>query len=743
MGVACPSVMQPPDSASQSTCTASDAGDVRPQKRMRQSEPRRLCEHDVGLLTYVHPDWRPVHAIIKQRYADFLVREIAPDGQVVRITSLDPPGDSGFRSQAPSKDSASWDDLLPYFGEEQLAQLRSLCEHGPVDSRVLADKTERTQIHRLVRALAGDSLVSDTVVVESGAYAGHSTDAAPASVVRVQKQTWGSTSCTSSSSSSSSSAPVQSSSSSHSHSRPRSRANADPDSEAMAAPPYIHFTLQKTNRDSQEALQWLARFLKLDHRGRSSSANMLSVAGTKDKRAVTVQRVALQRGRRTLHDVWHMVNHIGQPVSSAPGDTRRRSVTYATTTRAERGLRIAHLSYADAPLQLGMLNGNEFTITLRDVRWADTTELGSDAAELRAFLATRVQEIQAHGFINYFGMQRFGTGFVSTHRIGIAVLCGDYHEALHLILDAGAMEDGSNRSHGSGHDSHNDKHVPTQPRHDAENDDDDDDGAPPAVLASRQAQAAVRDQRYHDAYRLMPKKCVAERAVLEKMKAPYWSPTDPLGAFQNIPRSLRLMYVHAYQSYVWNRLVSERVRRFGALKPVVGDLVLVNNMAVELDEQSVSRYTMQDVVMPMPGADVHLPPNGWLASMYEDILREDGLTPSSLSSSAQPEYRLKGAYRRMLQMPQHLRHTLLAYNDANATLCATDEEVLLPDHGTQGPGAVDVVDKDQQAPFLALQLTFELPPSSYATVMLRELLRTDTSAHLHKELTKQSIDASS
>ena len=89
---------------------------------MRQSEPRRLCEHDVGLLTYVHPDWRPVHAIIKQRYADFLVREIAPDGQVVRITSLDPPGDSGFRSQAPSKDSASWDDLLPYFGEEQLAQ---------------------------------------------------------------------------------------------------------------------------------------------------------------------------------------------------------------------------------------------------------------------------------------------------------------------------------------------------------------------------------------------------------------------------------------------------------------------------------------------------------------------------------------------------------------------------------------------------------------------------------------------
>jgi tRNA pseudouridine13 synthase len=32
------------------------------------------------------------------------------------------------------------------------------------------------------------------------------------------------------------------------------------------------------------------------------------------------------------------------------------------------------------------------------------------------------------------------------------------------------------------------------------------------------------------------------------------------------------MYVHAYQSYVWNAIVSRRISQFG-LKPIPGDLV--------------------------------------------------------------------------------------------------------------------------------------------------------------------------
>lgn len=37
------------------------------------------------------------------------------------------------------------------------------------------------------------------------------------------------------------------------------------------------------------------------------------------------------------------------------------------------------------------------------------------------------------------------------------------------------------------------------------------------------------------------------------------------------------MYIHAYQSYVWNAIVSERLRMYGSDRPVVGDLVFEND----------------------------------------------------------------------------------------------------------------------------------------------------------------------
>ena len=38
------------------------------------------------------------------------------------------------------------------------------------------------------------------------------------------------------------------------------------------------------------------------------------------------------------------------------------------------------------------------------------------------------------GFINYYGLQRFGSTSIPTHSIGIEILKADYKEAVDLIL---------------------------------------------------------------------------------------------------------------------------------------------------------------------------------------------------------------------------------------------------------------------------------------------------------------------
>lgn len=121
-----------------------------------------------------------------------------------------------------------------------------------------------------------------------------------------------------------------------------------------------------------------------------------------------------------------------------------------------------------------------------------------------------------------------------------------------------------------------------------------------------------------------------------------------------------LLYLHSYQSLIWNKIVSRRIQKFG-LKPIVGDLVFkdteskdkpieVINYGDEVDEEeeetdvviakfpevetiseeNLSKYTVFDVVYPLPGCDVSYPENE-IGQWYIDLLAEDDLTSEKLS----------------------------------------------------------------------------------------------------------------
>jgi tRNA pseudouridine13 synthase len=145
--------------------------------------------------------------------------------------------------------------------------------------------------------------------------------------------------------------------------------------------------------------------------------------------------------------------------------------------------------------------------------------------------------LQERGFINYYGMQRFGSSSVPTHRIGSAVLLSNWAQVIDLLLmprENEQEEYAMARRHWEGH------HDP------------------------------------QEALKLFPRRCVAEIAILRALSD---KPTDLVGAFSTIPYNMRTMYVHAYQSYVWNCMCSERIRRFDPLRAVVGDLVYTKNEA--------------------------------------------------------------------------------------------------------------------------------------------------------------------
>ena len=479
---------------------------------------------------------------------------------------------------------------------------------------------------------------------------------------------------------------------------------------------YLHFTLYKENKDTMEVISYLARQIKM-------KAQNFQFAGTKDRRGVTVQRVSVYR---VYADRMVGLN------------------------RTLRGAKIGGYEYHPRGLELGELKGNEFVITLRDCSFPSVDASSADKrVELVSTLVGHaVQQLSSRGFINYYGLQRFGTFSTRTDTIGLKMLKGDFQGAVDAILDfnlvaLAAAQDPFSSMSGNDLVSSDDK------------------------ARAHALHSFKKTRKIHPAIDDLPRKFSAEASIIRHLGGGGRS-TDYLGALQTIPRNLRLMYVHAYQSFVWNLAAGERWKKYGE-QVVEGDLVLVDEhktkvrneiftdnvdadgeiiinpaaddsatsaedmfvraRALSKEEAASGVYSLFDVVLPSPGYDILYPAND-MAEFYQTFMaseRGGGLDPYDMRRKWK-DVSLSGSYRKLLARPENCLFEVREYDHEDEQFVETDLQKLEAKgknstEDTSAPNQPEMGSKSEEPAKVAVILKLQLGSSQYATMALRELMK--------------------
>jgi len=190
------------------------------------------------------------------------------------------------------------------------------------------------------------------------------------------------------------------------------------------------------------------------------------------------------------------------------------------------GVHIEVAGRAGHPLSLGALRGNRFTIRIRE---CDPQDLTGRVAE--------VARAAGEGLPNYVGIQRFGVIRPVTHLVGEKMLRGDFEGAALTYLAAS---------------------FPSEPA---------------GVREAREGFGKNRDVK--EALRNFPVRLTFERAMLHHLDR---FSGDYGGALKSLPPRLLSMFVSAFQSFLFNTLLSDRCRQGIPMgEPAPGDRLLFSD----------------------------------------------------------------------------------------------------------------------------------------------------------------------
>jgi tRNA(Glu) U13 pseudouridine synthase TruD len=147
------------------------------------------------------------------------------------------------------------------------------------------------------------------------------------------------------------------------------------------------------------------------------------------------------------------------------------------------------------------------------------------------------------------------------------------------------------------------------------------------------------------------------------------------------------------------------------------------------EDIAFGRYSMRDVVLPLIGRDTLYPfhPTG---EYMRSLLQERNLL-NHFESSHQNDLIQRGAYRRVIEYPDDFTYRLVNYSHADDILQSSERNTLFPSETSP-----ETLQSEQT--HLGLVIEFNLPPGSYATMLLRELTKTHTDSSYHAQLSAAS-----
>jgi tRNA pseudouridine13 synthase len=198
------------------------------------------------------------------------------------------------------------------------------------------------------------------------------------------------------------------------------------------------------------------------------------------------------------------------------------------------GADVEPLGRSGRELRFGDLAGNAFEIRVRDPNRPD--RVPEITEELRAFDGGRV------AVPNVFGHQRFGSLRPVTHEVGLRIVREEWRDA--VLAYAGNPAE-------------------TEPERTRR------------ARATVDEVAASDDPDWGAALDAMPGHLGHERALLHSLvETGGETPADFRAALDVLPWNLQRLFVNAAQSYAFNRMLSERLRRgLPFHRPVAGDVV--------------------------------------------------------------------------------------------------------------------------------------------------------------------------